>query len=250
MFTISPIFIGAYLENIIQQFIAGKFIPRWQLIYIYWPLCLAVVFYLIGTVWRIYNSNRDNRLDRVYFGLRWFYDDLGLDKNNEADIRCTLWTPLNSKVEPEKMKIVQLVNYYPRYGKEQDYFNEYRINKHRGRVRKVAKKDQQKIKPIGIVGNCIFASLKNHNALIIIDNLDGKEDFQEYMITAWNYSKASAKRLTQDRRSYMCITLMESGETDILGVIFMDARTPNTFTERTIEMVQPYLPRIAEALTA
>ncbi len=246
--TVIPIYFGAHLTVIIEKYIEGTL--RFNLVTInnHWPFFVSGFLFSVGLIWKIHQGNRDLRLERLYHALRWFYEDLGFDKDPNADIRCTLWTPLNSKVEPDKMRIIQLVDYVPKYGQSTGLTYWYRINKHSGRIRKIARVENGTAKPIGIAGKCIIESSIKRKPFIMYENLSPGMSFADCMTQVWNFTKAETKRLTQDRKSYICIVLMDSGQSDILGVIFADSRQLNTFTRRTAKKAESYLPRIAELL--
>jgi len=246
--TVLPIYFGAYLSVLLEKYIDGTLIITWVNIYHNWPFFASGLLFIIGLLWRIYISNRELRLERLYHSLRWFYDDMGFGKDVNADVRCTIWTPINSKVEPDKMKIVQLVDYVPKYGKSAGLTYWYRINKHSGRIRKVAKAENGIVKPIGIAGRCVIQSARDNKPYIMYENLNASLSFSDCMMQVWNFTKAETRRLTQDRKSYLCIVLMDSGQTDILGIIFADSRQLNYFTQRIANKAENYLPRIAELL--
>jgi hypothetical protein len=250
-----PVIFGGYGSVVFEKYLKQEIsfsIPELltpQSLHILWPCILLLFLMIIGQVWRFQGTKRVFKERLLYYALCWLYHDLGFENNNEADIRCTIWTPLNSKLPIEKIRLLQLVNYWPAYEKQEKVSHHYRLNKRRGRIRKAARLEEGGVKPIGIIGLNILKSQRDHNGYIIRVTLDKSVSFIDQMIDTWNFTNAEAKRLTQDRLSYMSIALMNSGKTDILGIIFFDSKVPDLFTEQVEENIKVYVPRIAELLT-
>ena len=254
LFSVPPLYIGVYGKIAIEKQLTGKFdlatILDLRLIEFlgFWPLFLASLLWFLGTLWRIDNNRKDISHDRVYHVLWWMYQDLGFYNNKEADIRCTLWTPKKSTSNYEKLRLIQLVDYVPDLEISSNRQNVFRRNMSRGRVRMVARKKNKDIEPIGIVGKCAVESIRDNNAYILMENISDDKNFIDRMINIWHFTKTEAKKLTQDRKSYICISLMTSNHKDLLGLIYMDSNQENIFNDKIVNEIQEYLPRISEVL--
>lgn len=250
-FTIPPFFIGGYADFVFQQHLHGINIFKLDFLLPLWPFIPCSILFILGTIWRVAKSRSDIYTSSVYNTIKWLYHDLGFESMNEADVRCTVWTPMNSKVDPHAMKLVQLIDYYPPYENGSFEPLEFRKNKTKGRIRQVARIDHRnaKILPIGILGSCAFLSIRNHEPKIMFDRIRDGEDFEAHMIKT-NFTKYGAKRLNHERKSYMCVPLMDTTKTDIIGLIYMDSKSDSTFlNENGIKSsIEPYLRMVAEVI--
>lgn len=221
----------------------------------HWPMILFLILYILA---KIYESNRLDYYGHsryIYNAIEWMHKDLGFDKIKDADIRCTLWTPKFS-TKPimrhnfDKIRLKQIVNYVPDVSNINSENKSHRKNRCSGRIRRIARKikgTMNDYESIGLVGECLILSLEDRELKICYENLGENESFLEYMVERWNFLPFEAKRLTQDRRSYMACSLMDSATTDILGILFFDSRLENTFKDKE-KSIQKYLPRIAKLL--
>lgn len=254
LFFLSPIILGAYLDVLIVGLINQQIrVSSYSEIVRFWPILLTLVIYLILIRISKRVKNYEMRLDQLYLALKWMYEDLQLDKNGNSDIRCTLWTPVDSTKSFEKVRLKQIVNYVPKVSRLTYTSNKYRKNKCSGRIRRIARLDKVSIsednyQSIGLVGKCYVDSKREQEAKMQIEQIGDGENFVDYMVENWNFLPFEATRLTQDRRSYLSVALMNSSKSDILGILFFDSSSQYTFNKHIGNKIQKYLPRIAKLL--
>jgi hypothetical protein len=256
---IAPVSVGVYFEVLLGKYISqgiGKLIqtvPTMRIsdILPHWPFFLAGVLYLWSLFLQVHKKDRDIRRETLSVVLYWLYSDSGLGENPEADIRCTLWTPRKSDTKPEMLRLEQVVDYEPRMSQRtKTKRNKYRKHKEYGRTMRVARMKGDEVQSIGLIGKCVIDSFQNRKPSIIVERLDEDVDFVDEMTNGWNFTKAEAKRLTQDRRSYIAMALMDTWGTDLLAILYLDSRLPDSLSRELAMEVQKFLPRVGRILTA
>jgi hypothetical protein len=79
-------------------------------------------------------------------------------------------------------------------------------------------------------------------------NIEDNEDIDSVYKGEWHYNNAEARHATKDRRSFLAISITNNDGTDLLGVLYLDAKRKYAFTAEMIEKIQPFLRYFAEAL--
>ncbi len=121
LITVIPIWLGIQIPINIDKYKALGLtyslndILSSKSIILFIPVIVLILLSGIGQIWRISGTRREFQERLIYYALKWLYKDLGFEENADADIRCTLWTPLNSKIAAEKMRLIQIVNYFPQF---------------------------------------------------------------------------------------------------------------------------------------
>ncbi|MBU0577232.1 hypothetical protein KJ742_03660 [Patescibacteria group bacterium] len=252
---IPPIFFGVKIEDFIDDIENKTFQFSVNYLKENWILILSLSLFLLGIILKSKTVDRKIYILRTYDAIRWLYHDIGLDSAGLADseIRCTIWTPQKSDTRIDKMKVIQLTDYFPILQKNYDekhFTKKYRMNKYNGRIRRVLRKHKKNLEPIGIVGSCIVNSMQSREAIIMTAEVTSGFSTKRYLKEKMNYSESEANRMTQDRKSYCGLTLMNRTKTDVLGVLFFDSSKKNIFSNQFLNRVEKYLPRIAEILVS
>jgi len=248
LFTAIPFVVGPILEDVVQRayrdpepFSSSIWFPAW-------PALPLVGLYALVLYWHRYYNYKARHADRLHVFLRHFYEDMCFGKQPEADIRCTIWTPIGRIRDKGPIKLVQVTDYVPRVSGIQRGI--FRRNGRAWRVFTVARMAPGgEIRTIGILGLCAFRSLQEMHPEICREEVPADVDFEVYMTSNWHFTRRQAKRLTHDRRSYMCISLMDRGNTDLLGVLYCDSRQIGVFTSELAKRAEEHLPRFARLLT-
>ena len=255
MFTGAPIFFGAFLSQIIRNFISQNYIISLQFLIDQRQLIVLIVIstaiWVLGTRWRLDVKDNTFHTKIINLALKRLYKDLGFLGDKDRDVRCTIWTPIDSKTHIEKMKLLQVVDYYPRIQKDHGSNTEFRKNHLKGRVRKAMRKvpgTKEKHWTFGLIGLCACESVENGKMFKYSLDLKETDDIVTILTGDWHYNKAEARRATQDRKSYLVISLMNAEESDLLGISLMDASKPGVFTGDITQKIEEALPHIADAL--
>jgi hypothetical protein len=191
---------------------------------------------------------------QLNLALRMFYDLMEFDQNeDETRIRCTLWAPVHffdlAERIPRLNEIVmyQVVDYYPSGARTESKA----AGRHYGeanRVFRTGKKAGDEIKCVGIVGLTVFDTIIDRKPDVHIETIPRDVTFIKYMTENWNFSEKQARKLTQDRRSYMCIPFMNRANSELLGLLYCDSRSDSLFTEEVGTKAEQFLPYFAEPL--
>ena len=244
---ISPIAIGVLLEPIIRSINDSTFILSFGLINDNVLLIGLIFIYAIGFIWKVRKNYRDCSIKRIEDSIRGIFEDLQINGSlNLSDIRCTVWTPLNSKKDLKKMEIIQLIDYYPTISGSEFIQNYSR----KGRVMKVARKREGKLVPIGVVGMCIFESLKSTSRATephaIIKNIS--RGYLKRFLRRQNFTEPEIKKLTPNRLSYACFPIMNHDKMDILALLYFDSSIKDELDRVFCSKIENYLPRIAKIM--
>lgn len=149
--------------------------------------------------------------------------------------------------------MIQAVDYVPIESQvlsDVDGQTQYWPYKKAGRSFRISKKRDGIVLPIGILGKCVKASIANCREDIIYADIPEDENYVEYLIKQWNFSKIIADRLTKGRQSFVCIPRMDSAKSRILFIIYLDARRGAIFDDLTEEKIEDHLRLITQTLTA
>ena len=252
VFILSFLFFGFSAEDIYHDIRNKLFVLSYSYFLDNWLFFALGFSTFFSWLIKSHSTDKENQLKRIYDVLKWLYEDIGFNNQywTKYDIRCTIWTPIKSNTELEKMRILQLTDYVPSYSNRDDEtsYDEIRKNKSKGRIRKVVRKQKNVLKPIGIIGKCITESISSREGKIVTAEIPVGNSTISFLKTKMNYSESEAKRITGDRKSYCGFTLMNDAQTDILGVLYLDSNSNNVFSESVIQRVEKYLPRIARIL--
>jgi hypothetical protein len=157
-----------------------------------------------------------------------------------------MWVRHSLQKKPDIKRLKQLVDYYPSRGEKRG--RRFRPSGRSGRVFSVCRKIGDEELPIGILGYCTMVSLNDQAAKILHEEVPEEVDFIKYMVENWHFTERQAKQLTPDRRSYMCISIMNKESTELTGIIYCDSSNPKAFPNELDEKFETYLPRIATTL--
>ncbi len=209
-------------------------------------LFILIGFFLLGVAWSRHESTLTYYEVIVYSLLGWIYQDLGFADNRDYDVRCTIWVRHSPRKKPDIKRLKQLVDYYPPRGEKLG--RKFRPNKRSGRVFSVCRKIGDEELAIGILGYCTMASMNEQSAKIMHEEISEDVEFIEHMVTNWNFTERQARRLTQDRHSYMCLSIMTRDCSELMGIIYCDSVYRYAFPTEIDTKFEKYLPRVAKAL--
>jgi len=245
-----PFILGAMGEDLIQHSLTNDNLAKlldlgfWRQ---YWFSIPLFGLFILGLIWRNRDQYTDIHLDRIYYALRWFSMDMGFQSKKNADIRCTIWVPVETQKDNSPIRLKQIVDYVPQ--KSVLSKHNFRINKQAGRIFPVSHFEGSVEQPIGILGYCAVDSVRKNDPGIYVEKIPEGIDFVEYMVENWNFSERKAIKLTLDRRSYLCLAMMDTSNSRLLGVIYCDSRDPEALTKEVGENGKGYLPYFAQLLT-
>jgi hypothetical protein len=265
LFTLSPAFFGAFFSQIFKDYSSLSFPPGVKFLDVIFQFFVTDIRFFVflfifaalwvwGTLWRLAAKENLLNTNRIYYILKRFYNEQGFIVDSLDDVRVTIWTPLSSKVKLEKMRLLQVVDYYPRIHNSPDTNNNIRINHSRGRIRRVLRKASE-LDPkatgwvyFGLIGKCAYESVNRCEMSTHSISIDHTDEIVNVFLKEWHYNKAEARRATKDRKSYLVISLMNKDETDLLGILYLDAGKSGVFSENMKKKITESLPRIADAL--
>jgi len=142
---------------------------------------------------------------------------LNTHKIRDVDIRSTVWVPNYRRKE----ELLQIIPYIPS---------------------EKSKVSRRLHTSKGIVGLCFR---ENRDQL---ETIAPSEDFQNYMIRHWGFTKEDVQTLTQERKSYLATPIIGVGN-EILGILFFDSNNPKVLGYKYIRKeIQKYIPKIREIL--
>lgn len=242
-----PFIIGAIGEGIIQDFINSEKKSLLPLLSKYWFVIPLLIIYFLGWLWQKFSGYQKRHLNRLYSSLEWFHDEMGLGDIVDADIRCTIWAPINIREGATPIRLKQIVPYVPKRSQIND--KTFRDNGRPGRIYDFTENKDDNIVAIGIVGQCAIDSISKCEPGIYHEEVPDDINFIEYMVENWNFSESRAMSLSSNRRSYLCLSMMDAGQSDLLGIIYLDSCDPKALVKSTGTHAQKYLPRIARVLT-
>ncbi len=162
-----------------------------------WWIVVPVVFILAAKLCEYVIASRE-RHEIVRRQLQVF---LALLPRENADVRCTYHYPARSRIRG-RVKLVQAFDYVPHGGG-----GGRRFNSEKGIIAKVY-------------------AVKGPR----VENFINDEEYREQMVHEYNYSVAELQERRADRRSYACYPILDETHT-VLGLIYVDADVPGTFTE-------------------
>lgn len=137
-----------------------------------------------------------------YFTLRQQLDLLErVLPHGDRDLRCTYHIP-EWRAFGSVRKLVQVIDYVPRGG---------------GGTRRF---------PIdqGIIGRVY---LKGGTR---VENFDSHDDYRTRMVNEYGYNSREMEERTADRRSYLCVPVLEGASNRVVGLLYFDSKIHNTFS--------------------
>lgn len=161
---------------------------------------LLPVGIVLATKTAEYLHNRRGRIDVVRYQLQVLVTLLPSDGSK---VRCTYHRPIQQKLR-NRTFLEQAFDYIPQGGGG-------------GRNFPVEK---------GIIGK-VYS-----NKAPRVENFTSDGEYRQCMVADYNYTIAELMERTADRRSYLCYPIVAENH-DVLGLIYLDSDTPNTFTMDT-----------------
>lgn len=252
---------GAELEHIFGQFIAhGQYLQgtifldttfQWRT---GWFIITAFVLWIIW-VWESRNNKYFLHEDRLAFTLRAFYDWMGFKKKLTAGtaIRCTIWVPTRplkitkQGTEESSIHMYQVADYYPVLRPLGT--TSWHSTHGKGRVFRVAAKASSTVYAIGILGQSVLKALSDGLPEPLIETIAAGTDFEKLMCDKWHFSPKQAAKLTHDRRAYLCIPLIDRGQTTLYGVLYCDSNAVDAFPPKVCKRALEYVPTFGNVLT-
>ena len=80
----------------------------------------------------------------------------------------------------------------------------------------------------GVIG----AAFRSREARVANRSSDDVEAYIQELVNYWSYTDEEARALSPETRSVFAVPLQESSTTALIGILFLDAVTPNFFTKR------------------
>jgi hypothetical protein len=249
-----PVVLGAILGGVVPELFKNPIDP------VVWALLRQRALFLfiitvgiaVGAIWQRAHNYTSRHADRLYHALKWFYISLELGKDESADIRCTIWAPVGRHNDDHAIQLEQVVDYMPRLGGVAP--RKLSQNGQAGRRFRVARRDNKDILPVGILGRCAVDSVRKQVPQIQVEyllsnDLNDPAAFMKLMVSKWNFHERQARRLTVDRRAYMCLSMMDASRSHLLGILYIDSCKADALPTQLGEKAQSYLPGFAELLT-
>lgn len=249
-----PSILGAIFQSVVQDYYEdpsngniGSLLMKRAVF-----LGILILLFLLGVLLERRHEIGVVQRERLYQSLIWLYQTLGFDNSPEADIRCTIWVPIGKRNDNHEIRLQQAVDYYPALSRIDD--QNYHVNGKAGRTFRVARKSNGKVKPVGMLGRVAIEAIRQQKFNIYLQKITptamaSDAAFVSHMISHWNFPERQANRITLNRRIYMCLPMMDSSSTHLLGILYIDARTEDAFTKNTGKKAQKYLPQFAKLLT-
>lgn len=242
---------GVYLGLFLTDYQATSTIFDWDLMRRNWLLIPIGFAMTILYIVRRSAHHRARRTKQLQDALEWFSEDMGFHENPEHDVRCTIWAPAGRPNPRSTIRMRQLVYYEPRMSAVANGDSpRYKRNGLPGRIMRVSRNKGGFELPIGILGKTAFDSIYNKKAETNVENIPDGVNFQERMIDNWNFSALEAKELSQDRRSYLTISLTDQNRSTLLAVVYCDSRDPTALTEKIGNAANKHLPYLARIITS
>jgi len=184
--------------------------------------------------------------------LKWLYESLDIDQDVNKDIRCTIWIPVKGVFQADPIWLLQAVDYFPIHSQLSDRRN-YRKNGRRFRMFKVARKENNTLRPVGILGRATIDSVTKSESNIYHESFTSQKPFIEHMVSNWNFTNFQAERLTKDRKSYLCFAMTDHTKSELLGIIYFDSRQTRAFdiySSNIVPLTEAMLPLFANIITS
>lgn len=238
--TIITLFAGEFASDLIKDIRNSAIkLSSWQSFTKHWPLLLTLVLLMVFFLLEQKLSTRSKGTKRLTDIIELLFQDLETRYYPDFDkIRCTIWSPMKSQKPLNKMKIIQLIDYYPPVSGEKPI----NIHKKAGRIMKVTRKINGEDQPIGVVGqaiNEIHGSTKRNGPVPIkreyTENYRSFEDLMKEL----NFTNSEINRM-MPRESYMAIPITNSYKDDVLAVLYFDSPIKNEFNSDFVEVVLFY----------
>jgi hypothetical protein len=250
LITLIPIIFGLFLEDAVKQ--VSQNLDNLSIWLAQWPVIVVAFIYILVLLWQRYHNYQTRHTDRLYSALKWFYNEMKFADNVAADYRCTIWVPDGRHDNDPYIRLQQAVDYMPRFRSISP--GKYSENGRAGRIFRVSHKVNGSVQSVGILGRCAVKAINNHIAEIIGESLPtasipDKQAFHRYMEENWHFTRFHSSHLTDDRRAYKCLPMMDQGLTHLLGVLYIDARQEDSLPETLDARIEEYLPRFADLLT-
>jgi hypothetical protein len=163
----------------------------------HWWIVIPVLVLLAARVHQYRTSVRARHLD-----VRRQLDLLEtLLPQTGRHLRCTYYVPRTTLVTRKTM-LVQAVDYVPNGGGAGREFSTEK----------------------GIIGRVYRLGGMR------VENFRGADEYRKKMVSDYGYTLAEMGERENSRRSYLCYPIVEGGTEKVLGLLYFDSNTQNTFT--------------------
>ncbi|MBI5945350.1 MAG: hypothetical protein HY864_13355 [Chloroflexi bacterium] len=249
-----PIILGKFAGEAYKSIVAAKTLSSWSVWKPHWPILAILILWLVGYLINRYSIHIYSKSDELYSSLKWFCEDIGTRSDKRKDIRCTIWIPVGKLSRQSPIRLLQVIHYFPKTStlfKSNGNNEGIRKNGKRYRTFKVSKKDKSgTLKPVGIIGLTALKCVSGDEPTVERETLSNHKDFKNYMINNWNFSEFQAEHLTSDRKSYLCLPIVNKEKSELLGIVYFDSTHPTVFNDDFVKKTEKYLPRFASIITA
>lgn len=222
----------------------------WAIWKAHWFVALPALPGTIGFLWRRYIKNLEVDKNTLYREVELFHERMGFDTDPEADIRCTIWMPSRNYKSGTPTWLAQSTDYYPLISTIPGPRHQKRKNRGAGRAYKVFRKKGENIESEGIIGWCAVDSMTERGSDEYIINIPENTDLADCLVNDFNYSRRHAKRVTSDRKSFMCVAILNRSSTKLLGVLYCDSRKQGAFNKDISTKAESLLRDIVRAMSA
>lgn len=248
---IAQITFGVSLGRLINEYANSRVQFDWQQSLRNSGLILFGLIMLIAYVVTRTTGHRARRTKQLQDALVWFSQDMKFRRKPEQDTRCTIWAPVGRPNSESTVRMRQLVYYEPRMSEvAEEGSPSYRRNGPPGRITRISRHKDGLERPIGILGKTAFESIYNRLPQMYVETIPDGVDFQKRMVENWNFTPAEARVLSQDRRSYLAISIPDQNSSALLGVLYCDSRDPTALNRKVGDKAAKYLPHIARIITS
>ncbi len=249
-----PILLGKFASEAYKAITTASTLKSWDTWKPHWPVLVILIFWFIGYLYTRYSKNSASISHELYNFITWFCEDIYTRKDKKKDIRCTIWVPLGEQSQNAPIRLVQVVSYFPLtstlFDDTDKRTGNIRKNGRPFRTYKVSRRHNTEYSPIGILGRTALRAVSGEEPIVIKEQFSKSTNFIDHMMNYWNFTEFQAERLTPDRKSYLCLPMVDNKNRELLGILYFDSRKTRTFDNKFVRRVERYLPRFASIITS
>jgi hypothetical protein len=250
-----PIIMGVFGEELVSMIIdPTSNLKDWAIWKPHWPVLVVLAAWAVGYLLERYANHADLKSNELYDALTWFCQDiLGTRNDKRKDIRCIILVPLGSQSRKRPIRLVQVTPYFP---KTSTLFDDNgvptgvsRTNGKPFRSFRIAKRNNNGFSPIGIIGRTAMNALSGDIPTVEKEFFDSRTDFINHMVNNWNFTEFQARKLTTDRKSYLCFPMVDKNRKELLGILCFDSCKTKAFNDNFVRLTEKHLPRFGRIIT-
>ena len=250
-----PILLGKFAGEAYKAITDGSSnLKDWATWKPHWPVLVVLATWFIGYLLERYSNHATLKSNELYDSLVWFCEDiLGTRIDKRKDIRCTIWIPIGKQNRKKPIRLVQVIPYFPKtstlYDDKGNPTGSSRVNGKAFRSFKVSKRKNSGVDAIGILGRTAINATSGDKPTVGKEFFDSQTDFIAHMLSNWNFTEFQAKKLTPDRKSYLCFPIIDNQKRELLGILYFDSCKTMAFNDDFVRFTEEQLPRFGNIIT-